>query len=362
MNTQILLLPIISFLFTLFNIPGLRIIAHYIGLVDKPNHRKVHLNPIPLVGGVSIFISTLLTIFMTMAPSDLKSYYSMFIGTSILHVMGVIDDRFDLRASIKLIIQILLAHYIFTQGIKIESLHGLFGIYELPVLIQYLLTIIIITGVVNAFNLMDGIDGLAAGLSIVSFIMFAIVSYILGNEIFVLIFTTLSGATMAFLFYNLGKNRKVFMGDAGSLMIGFVLAVSGIQLLQSKHNDVYMPQVMLGVIFVFIIPVLDALRVFRKRIKSGKSPFSADRSHLHHLFLSTGLKHKKAAAMIVLLMIAIIMIGYITFSLAGLTISLVLTILIFMSISYALQLNDQITHWKKKIKDLEKNDLNIIQP
>lgn len=356
MQAQLILLPLISFIFSMLNIPSMRIFANHIGLVDKPNHRKVHTNPIPLVGGVSIFTSTVLTIFLTLSYNDIQIYASLFIGTLILHVVGVIDDRNDLRASVKLIIQILLANYIYLQGIKIESLHGLFGVYEILSIFQYFLTIIIITGVVNAFNLMDGIDGLAAGISIISFFVFAILSYILGQFTFMLIFITLIGATLAFLFYNLGKKKKIFMGDAGSLMIGFILAVSGIKLLQSGSNQADMSHIMVGVVFVFIIPVFDALRVFSKRIKSGKSPFTADRSHLHHLVLSTGLPHKKAAALIVFLMVAIITIGYLSYSLVGITFSLLLTISMFYAVSYFLQLNDQINHWKQKIKTIEKRN------
>jgi UDP-GlcNAc:undecaprenyl-phosphate/decaprenyl-phosphate GlcNAc-1-phosphate transferase len=357
MQAQLLLLPFISFVITILNIPGLRFIATQVGLVDKPNFRKVHQKAIPLVGGVSIFTSTVLTVFASLAYNDLKIYSEIFVCTLILHVMGIIDDRYDIKASLKLIIQIALAHYMYMQGVKIESFHGLFGVFELPKYMQYFLTIIVITGVVNAFNLMDGIDGLAAGLSAVSFTVFAILSYLVGNEIFMMVFTTLTGATLAFLYYNLSNHTKVFMGDAGSLMIGFILAISGITLLQSPNKNIAETHIMLGVTFVFVIPVFDALRVFRKRIKAGKSPFSADRSHLHHLVLSIGLKHKKAAALIVMLKIALMITGFLLYSFAGITVSILISILIFALLSYGLQLNDQINLWKAKIKNMEQSEI-----
>lgn len=357
MQAQLLLFTIFSFIVTILSIPGLRLLATHIGLIDKPNFRKFHHNPIPLVGGVSIFISTVFTIFVALDYNDLNIYSEIFICTLIMLGIGIIDDRYDLKASIKLLIQITLAHYLYIQGVKIESFHGLFGIFHLPVFLQYLLTTTVITGVVNAFNLMDGIDGLAAGLSAVSFIVFAFLSYLVGNDVFMLIFAILTGATLAFLYYNLSKRKKVFMGDAGSLMIGFILAVSGITLLQSANTDFPMSHIMLGVILVFIIPVFDALRVFRKRIKEGKSPFSPDRSHLHHLFLAIGLKHKKAAALIVMLNIIHILAGYILYSFAGITIAVLLSVLIYIIISFGLQLNEQINQWKTKIKDMEQEIL-----
>ena len=142
-----------SFLFSILLIPIFRLIAFKINLVDKPNFRKVHKNSVPLVGGIAVFSATLISITLTyIFNSNLYIYKTMILGGGIMLIMGIIDDKVDLRASLKLAIQILLAHIVFTQGIKINSLFGIFGIYQLTPLWPSSLTIVTITGVVNAFN------------------------------------------------------------------------------------------------------------------------------------------------------------------------------------------------------------------
>lgn len=201
-------------------------------LVDKPNHRKLHQAPVPLVGGVTVFVATTLALMLSLPLEfEVYRYKNVFVAPFILLLIGVIDDRFDLRASIKLAIQLILAHFVFEQGIRIESLHGLIGIYQLASWAQYVLTVVVITGVVNVFNLMDGIDGLAAGISILGFAVFGVLSLLTGQVMMALVFFTLTGSLLSFLRFNLSKKQKIFMGDAGSIVIGFVLVVSSITLL-----------------------------------------------------------------------------------------------------------------------------------
>lgn len=355
MSSNLFFIPIISFVFAYLMIPVLRIAAIRVGLTDKPNARKVHASAVPLVGGISIFISTFLTLSLILHEhQDILFLKNILLASLILLTVGVIDDRFDLRASPKLVIQLLLAHLIFMQGIKIESLHGLFGIFQMDEWAQYLLTIITITGVVNAFNLMDGIDGLAAGLSIIGFAVFIVLSFMTGQEMLATLFLSFLGASLAFLRLNFSKTQKVFMGDAGSLMIGFVLSVSGIKLIQEAQDTVQISTVILGVMTVMLIPVFDALRVFRKRIKAGKSPFSADKSHLHHLLLSIGLKHKFAAFTIILLLALLLATGYLLQHFFGLTFSVISIIVLFNVITSILMFNDKIISWKQRIRSLEK--------
>ena len=354
MNSYIIS-PIAAFLLAYVLIPALRKIALPIGLVDKPNHRKVHANSVPLVGGIGIFLATTLTLTLAV-PVDEKVlvHKNTFIGVVILLIMGILDDRLDLRASLKFAIQILLAHFIYSQGVKIESLNGLFGIYSLSAWLQYFLTIVIITGVVNAFNLMDGIDGLAAGLALMGFGIFTFLAFVNGQFFTAVVFLTFIGALLAFLRYNLSQNKKIFMGDAGSLMLGFVMVVSGLELIQKAQGTNHISAVTLGVISVLFVPVFDAFRVFRRRIKAGKSPFHADKTHLHHLILMTGLKHKIASVLIVSLMTFISIIGYLSFQFAGLTLSITLMLLVFFIVTTLLQFNGKLNHWKHFIQEMEK--------
>lgn len=282
-------------------------------------------------------------------------YKNVFVAPFILLLMGVIDDRYDLRATIKLAIQLVLAHFVFEQGIRIESLHGLMGIYQLAPWAQYVLTVVVITGVVNAFNLMDGIDGLAAGIAIFGFLVFGILSWLTGQVMMALVFFTLIGSLISFLRYNLSKKQKIFMGDAGSIVIGFVLVVSSIALLQVSRSSEHHSLVILGVITVLFVPVVDSLRVYRRRAKSGKSPFSADKTHLHHLILSTGLQHKRATVLILAIITFLMVLGVLGFNLLGLTFSILLMFMVFVLLTRAFKFSNKLEHWKAQIKSIEQN-------
>jgi UDP-GlcNAc:undecaprenyl-phosphate/decaprenyl-phosphate GlcNAc-1-phosphate transferase len=335
-----------------------RMIAKKIGLVDKPNARKLHTDLIPLVGGIGVFLAVLAT--MCILKPTIFSVYNirnMFFGASVMLVMGVLDDRFDLRAALKLTIQLLLAHFMYYHGISIDSLHGVFGIYEIPIYMQHILTLLVITGVVNAFNLMDGIDGLAAGLSIVSFIALAALSFYLGNMNLALVFTSFTGALLGFLWFNFSKKHKTFMGDAGSLVLGFILVSSSILLLKSANTPEQISIVFPCLLGIMLLPVFDSLRVYIRRLKSGKSPFKADRTHIHHLVLQLGLKHRRASLLIVLLVVLIVSIGVWTHSTLGITVTIIVLIRFFIAITNLLQLNSDINFWKVKIKELESSEI-----
>jgi UDP-GlcNAc:undecaprenyl-phosphate/decaprenyl-phosphate GlcNAc-1-phosphate transferase len=358
MNLLYVISTLTAFLLALILIPVFRKVALKINLVDKPNARKVHAQAVPLVGGLAIFAAASLALSLAL-PSDANPlcFKNIYLAVVILLLMGVLDDRFDLNASLKLAIQLILAHFVYQQGIKIESLHGLLGIYTMTPAVQYLLTVVVVAGAVNAFNLMDGIDGLAAGLAIAGFAVFTLLAILNHQPYLALVFLTCIGALIAFLRFNLSKNQKIFMGDAGSLTLGFVLVVTGIQLLQTAQDTNLGSATALGVVAVLLVPVLDALRVFRNRIKSGKSPFDADKSHLHHLVLSTGLKHQSAALCIVILIVGLILIGLICFQLKGLTLAIAAMLLLFFVLTSLLQFNDKINDWKLRVKRMESRNV-----
>lgn len=354
MSSLFYLSPLLAFLITYAIIPVLRKMAIKVHLVDKPNQRKVHANAVPLIGGISIFLATLLTLTLALPlETGLVIPIKVIAAVAILLIVGVIDDRFDLRATLKLAIQLALAHFIYLQGIKIESLNGLLGIYTIAPWAQYVLTVVVITGVVNAFNLMDGIDGLAAGLALVGFSVFTVLAILTNQHALTLLFVTVMGALLAFLRYNLSVKSKIFMGDAGSLILGFVIVITGIYLLQVAQNTPQLTPVTLGTIAVMLIPVFDALRVFRKRAKSGKSPFSADKTHLHHLILATGLKHKNATVAILATMAIMMLLGYLSFQMIGLTIAIIVMLLVFFILTALLQFNSTLVQWKTEIRKME---------
>ena len=335
--------------------PLMRKAAIGVGLVDKPNRRKVHSGSIPLVGGITVWMAAIFTLLISV-PSEFITAETRYIliTSGLMLLLGAIDDKMDLRASIKLLIQLALAYFAFANGIRIESFYGILGIHVIPVYVQYALTVLVITGVINAFNLMDGIDGLAAAMALNGFILFAGLAVITGQFLLFYLFLALIGALLGFLRFNLSKTGKVFMGDAGSLFIGTVLVLSAIVLLQAAANTPAIKLVLSVVVGVLTLPVLDSLRVYRRRAKEGFSPFRADRTHFHHLVLQLGIKPGRATAIIVAVSATLISLSVIIGTLASVT-AMVLTILmLFILISSVLSLHNRVDHWRKQVKDMER--------
>lgn len=354
-----LLIPCLTALIlSLILIPVFRSAAIRIGLIDKPNHRKVHKHPVPLVGGITIAISTLITLMLSGTfPSFIQKYLIMLITAAVMLMVGIIDDRFEIKTSYRLFIQVSCAYAIASSGVLITSLYGIFGIHSIPVPFQYALTIVVIVGVVNAFNLMDGIDGLLGFISIIGFLTLLILSFIAGNYELCILFSAIIGATIGFLRFNLSK-RRIFLGDAGSIFIGFILGVSGIQILkivpfQGKLDPA---SAFLIIVAIFIIPVFDSLRVYLGRMKVGQSPFTADKSHLHHLFLLTGLNHRKTAITISIATLFAALLTCLLQVFIPLTISIILLIAPFIFLTKVLFINKDMIEWKSKISDLEDAD------
>lgn len=346
---------ILAGVFTLILVPMLRRVAVRIQLVDKPNHRKVHTTPVPLIGGIAIAMASALTLLVSYTFLHAGSRILMVLGAaSVMLVTGVLDDKLDIKAIYKLIIQFGCAYFISASGIRIMSLYGLFGVYEIPVWAQYMLTNMVITGVVNAFNLMDGIDGLAGSLALTGFAVLAILSFVQHMPELTVLYAVFIGALASFLRFNLSK-QKIFMGDGGSLFLGFILVVSGLNMLQplSQGSVIQSSPVVFIVIGIFLLPVLDSLRVYRRRIKNGDSPFKADRSHLHHLFLLLGFDHKKTAFAIVACSVLIILVGLILSLYLPITMVLFISSVVFIVLSNVLTLNKNVVYWRDQIKELE---------
>jgi UDP-N-acetylmuramyl pentapeptide phosphotransferase/UDP-N-acetylglucosamine-1-phosphate transferase len=210
--------------------------------------------------------------------------------------MGIMDDIRDLSARYKFLIQIGLAMLMATSGIRINSFEGVFGIYELPLAAQYTFTLLTIVGVTNAFNLIDGIDGLAGGLGFMSLTTLGIFLTLNGDMTSALIAFALAGGIVAFLYFNLNPAR-IFLGDTGSLVLGFSIAVLCIRLMQ-VNTITSLPHAPVFILGIAFIPVFDTIRVFASRIWKGKSPFVADKTHIHHLLTTAGFSHAFATRLI----------------------------------------------------------------
>lgn len=355
--SELLLTGIMALTLALILIPILKKVANRIGLVDRPNFRKIHKEPIPLIGGISIVISTISVLLLsgTFVSGILEVVITLGAGI-VLMLCGSIDDKMDINPIYRLVIQLGCAYAIASTGIRITSFYGIFGIYEISIFWQYFFTLIIVTGVVNAFNLMDGIDGLAGGLALVGFSTFSILAYFLSSYVFLILFVALIGATLGFLKFNLSK-EKIFLGDGGSLFLGFILVVSGIHIIERSNEIVGCNQPMiLSIVFgVFLLPVLDSLRVYISRIRTGNSPFKADRNHIHHLILQLNISHRQASSVILSMCLMFLLLFFILINFLPITQVIIFGVLTFFVFTSVLNLNKNVQEWSVKIKTIEKD-------
>lgn len=263
-------------------------------MLDLPGERKVHSRAVPRLGGIAICLAFLLTLLCQVELS--REMRGMLAGALIIFVTGVIDDIRHLSPLRKLAGQALaVATAMGVGGVYIRTLGDLFGSGEilLPLWLALPFTLMALVGVANAFNLIDGLDGLAGGIATIALVAFALLAGRSGNLEVQLVCMALLGGMLGFLRYNLFPAR-IFMGDAGSLLTGFVIGFLALSLTQGEGGGAQpvVPLLVVG------LPVADALRVMLGRLSCGRSPFAADQSHLHHQLLSLGVRHERAVLLI----------------------------------------------------------------
>jgi UDP-GlcNAc:undecaprenyl-phosphate/decaprenyl-phosphate GlcNAc-1-phosphate transferase len=281
-----------AFVVTLITIPPILQLVKKYSLYDIPDYRKEHKIPIATFGGVAIWAGMVISMVLWFPFSRQVSIIGFMFSLVILFSMGIMDDLKNLSARYKLIIEIGLATIMAIAGTRITTFNGLFGIHELPLTAQYTFTVLAIVGITNAFNLIDGIDGLAGGLGFMSLVTLGIFLTLSGDTNMALIAFSLAGGLLAFLYFNLNPAR-IFMGDTGSLVLGFVISIMCIRLIQ-VNNSLEIPVVPHAPVFalgIVLIPVFDTLRVFAIRLWKGQSPFSPDKIHVHHLLTNAGFSH-----------------------------------------------------------------------
>ena len=292
---RIILVFLVAFFTATFILPKIANIAKRIGLLDQPNARKMHTNPRPLVGGIGMVIAVIFTSLVFIPTNSLRGY---FIGLVILLFVGFIDDFRELGHQQKFMAQIIATGaMIYFSNVALCSFGDLLGLGELSLpqghAAIWIITIFCVVGVTNAVNLIDGLDGLAGGLSFIAFIFFAAHASFADNQTLMLLNLALAGAVLGFLKFNWHPS-VIFMGDAGSLCLGFSLSFMALALTQ-RSNSATSPVVAL---LILAIPITDTIIVMVKRIIQGKSPFKPDKSHLHHIFLRYGMNRAKAAQLI----------------------------------------------------------------
>ena len=286
-------------------------------LYDIPNERKVHKNATPRLGGISFFPSMLTAFFIVLLftpvveqdtlPVNIWSA-AFLAGLLLIYGIGIIDDLVGLNATTKFIFQIATACLLPFVGLYINNLYGMFGIYEIPYWLGVPLTVFIIVFIDNAINLIDGIDGLAACLSFLALSGF--LAYFVYNDVFVYTYTIIvagmMGALVAFAYFNLfGKaerNTKIFMGDSGSLSLGFTLGFLAVKCAMNNNNIwPYRPEAIIVPLTLLFVPTADVVRVTLYRLRHHKPLFDADKNHIHHKLMRTGMNQHQALVCIVLL-------------------------------------------------------------
>lgn len=291
-----------AFLVAFICIPPLIRLIRKFNLLDVPNGRKIHIRPVPTMGGIAVMAGTIAALFVWFPFTGNVFQICFFLSLVILFALGIMDDLRDLPARYKFIVQMGVALLVTLAGVRITAFNGMFGIYELPLITQYTITIIAIVGITNAFNLIDGTDGLAGGLGFMSLVTLGTFLLLSNDMQSALIAFALAGGLLAFLYFNFHPAR-IFMGDTGSLLLGFIIAVLGIRLMQANQlmaNPV-LPNMPIFVLGTVLIPVFDTLRVFALRIWNGQSPFTPGKIHIHHLLTNAGVSHTTVARLMYVL-------------------------------------------------------------
>lgn len=302
-------IPIIFFvgayLLTYLTIPKIIKLVEYKNLMDTPNSRSSHIKRTPTLGGVSFFYTLIFALFFLKNWCDYDEFIYIIPGLTILFIIGLKDDLVVLGPYSKLLAQLVSVLFILSnKGYIIYSLNGFFGIYEIPIHIYYIVGAFIMLTIINAYNLIDGIDGLAAMVGIVILIIYIAIFYMTKEYFYFLISLTLNGCLIAFLKFNLSSSEKIFMGDTGSLIVGFIISILTLKFLGlPMHKLDELPflieNIPLIAISILIVPLFDTARVFTIRLANKRSPFSADRNHTHHILIDYfNLSHRKASMIV----------------------------------------------------------------
>lgn len=333
-----------SILLAVLIIPRILLVSRKKHLYDLPDSRKVHQTPVPRLGGISFFPAILISVMLTtalrykmglpvdgLAQNDLFVKFAILIvGTTLLFLVGVTDDLISVAYRSKFGIQLFCAALLPIFGLWIDDLNGLFGIHEIPAWLGMPLTVFVVVYITNAVNLIDGVDGLASGLCCIALLALGAICLLNRQYIFVTLAAATLGIVIPFWIYNVFGNakrgRKLFMGDTGSLTLGYLLSFLVIYL--AREGGHTYPQGMLMICFsTLVIPLFDVVRVVLVRCIQQKNPFLPDKNHIHHKLLRTGLRVRWV--MIVLLLVSIV---FICLNVAGVYAGADLTLLFFATI------------------------------
>lgn len=311
---NIILVFLTSLLVVIFGVPSIITVAKLKGLYDKPEARKLHTHKIPRLGGVAIIAGFAIAVSIWGVHEGMPRLQYMQAAVILLFFSGLKDDIVMLSPVKKLLMQLAAAVItIVGEDIRISSFYGLFGIDIIPLWLSYVVTLFTIIVITNAFNLVDGTDGLAGGVGFIIATTFGLWFNFIDQIGWSVLAFGLSGALLGFLVFNFNP-AKIFMGDAGSLTTGFLLSVFAIKFIEFNSptavNAYKIAAAPAIAVAVLIIPLFDTLRVFILRVMKRKSPFEADKNHMHHFLLRMGLGHKDVAIIMYIVNVAFVLVAF----------------------------------------------------
>ena len=306
---------ILSLIIESIILPKIILISRKKSLFDIPDERKLHENPVPRLGGVSFLPVLLLVILIVLyikvnvwnfQLETLGIIMMLVCGMLILYITGIKDDLSGVSYQKKFIMQFIASAFLVSSGTYINNFYGLFGIYEIPILIGIPFTMILCVFITNSINLIDGIDGLAAGISALALIVYGYMFFISRQWSFSIICFSMLGILVPFFYYNVFSKNKIFMGDTGSLLLGFLLSFLGIRLAMNipELSASYPSSSILTAGSILFIPMFDAIKVMYARMCIHRSMFCPDRRHIHHRLIDIGISQR--SAMFILVSAAII--------------------------------------------------------
>lgn len=307
------LIGLISFVIGLLMMPLVVQIAKTKGLVVRPNKRMSHTGDVPNIGGLNICFSFMLT-YLLFEYDQLNQSQFFLIGLFAIMAVGFIDDILILTPTAKLLGEALAGiALIGFADMRITHLHGIFGIEQIGTIPSYFISLLVLIAIINAINLIDGIDGLASGLGMLYCLFFALYFALVGDKSWSILAICMIGSLAVFFIYNVfGHREKIFMGDSGSLLLGYLLTACVFHFCEmNAYHEVpeafHMNAAPAVAICVLTVPIFDTIRVSLTRIKQHRSPFKPDKNHIHHLLLRTGLNHIQTTC--VLLSVSLVFIG-----------------------------------------------------
>lgn len=328
-----------AFLGTLWIHPKVLKIALLKNLVDNPDARKLQRKPVPVMGGIAVFFGITLGLCCSQAIFNSASTFMLISAMLVMLYTGTIDDIIDLSPTIRFIIEILVIVWLmYASNSSINCFWGLWGVSTIPQWISYPLTVFAAVGIINAINLIDGVNGLSSGFCFMSSVFFAIFFYTTGSQTMTTLAMSAAGAIVPFFLHNVfGKSTKMFIGDGGTLVIGTMMAMFVISILGKNPGCIRIAASGAGLIpftlAVLSMPVFDTVRVMSTRILNKKSPFHPDKTHLHHMFIDLGFSHIGTTVSILSLNFLIVATWFVSYKL-GASIDLQLYIVVGLSLLF----------------------------